>query len=98
MDPEKVLDPTGNPSGSAPDGGVHNAPLPEDVEKQAKNEGFDVTTTRQSEEKMRPRFFDGTATLTVGGDVILIPTPSCDPRGKRAKSSAFPVLSISLWL
>ncbi|KAK1688467.1 major facilitator superfamily domain-containing protein [Colletotrichum godetiae] len=29
---------------------------------------------------MRPRFFDGTATLTVGGQVVLIPTPSADPR------------------
>ncbi|KAF6832174.1 hypothetical protein CMUS01_07029 [Colletotrichum musicola] len=87
MDPEKALDPSGTldtmgtSSGPVPDsGGVHNDPLPGDVEKQAKGEGFDVTTTRQSEEKMRPRFFDGTATLTIGDDVILIPTPSYDPR------------------
>lgn len=54
-----------------------------DVEKNSEksNEGDKNVTSTPNLDEMRPRFFDGTATLTVGGQVVLIPTPSADPRG-----------------
>ncbi|KAK7437785.1 hypothetical protein CaCOL14_000490 [Colletotrichum acutatum] len=53
-----------------------------DVEKnyEKSNDGDDNVTSTPKLDEMRPRFFDGTATLTIGGQVVLIPTPSADPR------------------
>lgn len=43
--------------------------------------GEDVAVTPSQDEKMRPKHFDGTTRLIAEGEVILIPTPSDDPRG-----------------
>ncbi|KAF9878492.1 hypothetical protein CkaCkLH20_03984 [Colletotrichum karsti] len=90
MDPEKAADPSGS------------SPRPEVV--RVENHTTDVTDVEKCvnlsptedipiapiEEKMRPRFFDGTATLTVGDGVILIPTPSSDPRDQTLMENTNP--------
>lgn len=53
-----------------------------DIEKNCPDSNGDhQVTAAASEEKTLPGFFDGTATLTTGDDVVHIPTPSADPRG-----------------
>ncbi|OHF02438.1 hypothetical protein CORC01_02133 [Colletotrichum orchidophilum] len=51
-----------------------------DVEKNCEKSNCDKVKVMTNVERMRPGFFDGTATLTIGGEVILIPTPTADPR------------------
>lgn len=82
MESEKVPDPLGSLPEVVVDG-AQKHPRDIDVEKCAKGtSGEDIAIKPTEEkEKMRPRYFDGTATLTVGDGVILIPTPSADPRG-----------------
>ncbi|KAK2729802.1 major facilitator superfamily transporter [Colletotrichum kahawae] len=81
MDSEKVPDPSGSGTEVVVDGAQkHHRDI--DVEKCAKGPSGEDIAIEPTEEKetMRPRYFDGTATLTVGDGVILIPTPSADPR------------------
>ncbi|KAJ0168341.1 putative MFS-type transporter [Colletotrichum tanaceti] len=42
--------------------------------------GEDVAVTPSQNERMRPKHFDGTTKLIAEGEVVLIPTPSDDPR------------------
>ncbi|KZL75655.1 major facilitator superfamily protein [Colletotrichum incanum] len=64
--PEKASDPSG--------------PVADFEKNCVTSNGDEVTITLSEDEKMRPKYFDGTATPTTGDEVILIPTPSEDPR------------------
>ncbi|KAL0940608.1 uncharacterized protein CTRU02_203371 [Colletotrichum truncatum] len=74
MDPEKVLPPSG------PVLDVVKSHEHPGVGKSVKIPGSDDKAAAEDQEMMRPRLFDGTATLTRGDGVILIPSPSADPR------------------
>ncbi|GJC82211.1 hypothetical protein ColLi_05049 [Colletotrichum liriopes] len=65
--PEKALD--------------NSRPIGDLEKKCATSNGDEVTVTPSEDEKMRNKYFDGTTTLITGDEVILIPTPSKDPRG-----------------
>ncbi|GKT86546.1 MFS transporter [Colletotrichum tofieldiae] len=64
--PEKALD--------------NSRPIGDLEKKCVTSNGDEVTITPSEDEKMRNKYFDGTTTLITGDEVILIPTPSKDPR------------------